>query len=865
MFFIFNFNFFFYDLFFVDTNILSTYTDKIWLTYSNLISLFLIIMFIILLGIVLANNAKHVKFLNLTSAFYLTIFFFYNSLNYPYEFLNLNWSFNQNTSLFVNLFILISTITAILFFLGISNVFFIEENSKIEFSFLVWFIYLSAVYLISSTDFISIIILLECIAFSSYVLVGFERKNKFSTTSALKYLILASIPSGFFILGIALLYNNFGTFSQDYLSILFNSTVNFEFKFDQFTFSQAKGDLIQQEIFLEFLCYVQYLNDIFELWTPHMVVVLKELFVEKAEFKNMDVNNFSSMTSSLQNLDVPKDVLNQSISELCALADKAKLNDIDCKLSRLLTFYPHVIHELRFLKIIWENLSLFYEEFSVETKNNNNLYIFLRENNLKNILTWFQFFAKEEFLYLFDLGNSAEIFIAEKSVSDALGFSGIYTYNDHNNFSTVNELIKNIRVSTFVDLSLEALKCLDLFHSKIILLANKYVYNTFNLDNIMRQNIIINENFISINIDDTIFQNFPFVKSLPLLHIFISDINSFYKQYVNFSSQNMFELTDFFESSAEAFFIKNCENSFSFYENLKPNGYLTYLQESIYYTNSSLYIYLTLIFILVNLCFKLTAAPFHVWAPSVYGGSPLATLTFLSIFSKLTIIFFTIWLFLNTLDSLKNIWQPVILIISFLSVICSILGAFSEKIFKRFFVYSSIGHVGFMLIGIAVLNLDGIKGTIDYLILYIISSFLIWFILLHLSKKTTMLVNLKGLSFNQPMLSLIFSITIFSLSGIPPFGGFFVKYEIFYSMINSSLFYFAYILLLLTVVSFFYYLRLIKIIFFEQNKTFVKNKNIDDIKLRIVALCFFIIPFFMLFIENPLAYFLKEILYKSLI
>jgi hypothetical protein len=83
-----------------------------------------------------------------------------------------------------------------------------------------------------------------------------------------------------------------------------------------------------------------------------MAVVLKELFVEKAEFKNMDVNNFSSMTSSLQSLDVPKDVLNQSISELCALADKAKLNDIDCNISRLLTFYPHVIHELRFLKII---------------------------------------------------------------------------------------------------------------------------------------------------------------------------------------------------------------------------------------------------------------------------------------------------------------------------------------------------------------------------------------------------------------------------------------------------------------------------------------------------------------------------------
>jgi hypothetical protein len=129
----------------------------------------------------------------------------------------------------------------------------------------------------------------------------------------------------------------------------------------------------------------------------------------------------------------------------------------------------------------------------------------------------------------------------------------------------------------------------------------------------MNQNIIINKNITTIYIDETIFQNFPFIKNLSLLHIFISDINSFYKQYINFSSQNMFELTDFFEFSKEAtFFMKNCENSFSFYENLKPNVYLTYLQESIYYTNSSLYIYLTLIFILVNLCFKLTAAPFHV-------------------------------------------------------------------------------------------------------------------------------------------------------------------------------------------------------------------------------------------------------------
>jgi len=135
---------------------------------------------------------------------------------------------------------------------------------------------------------------------------------------------------------------------------------------------------------------------------------------------------------------------------------------------------------------------------------------------------------------------------------------------------------------------------------------------------------------------------------------------------------------------------------------------------------------------------------------------------------------------------------------------------------------------------------------------------------MHLSKKTTTLINLKGLSFNQTFLSFIFSIVIFSLSGIPPLGGFFVKYEIFYSLINSSFFFFAYFFLILTIINFFYYLRLIKIIFFENNDKFIKNKNLNDIKLRIISFLFFIIPFFILYIDNAFHYILKEILINSI-
>ena len=135
---------------------------------------------------------------------------------------------------------------------------------------------------------------------------------------------------------------------------------------------------------------------------------------------------------------------------------------------------------------------------------------------------------------------------------------------------------------------------------------------------------------------------------------------------------------------------------------------------------------------------------------------------------------------------------------------------------------------------------------------------------MHLNKKTITLVNLKGLSLNQPFLGLIFAIVMFSLSGLPPFGGFFVKYEIFYSLVNSSFFLLALCLLVLTVISFFYYLRLIKIIYFENNKVFVKPRNLEDIKLRIIAYLFCYFLFYMLFMNSSLGYLLKSILLLSL-
>ena len=135
---------------------------------------------------------------------------------------------------------------------------------------------------------------------------------------------------------------------------------------------------------------------------------------------------------------------------------------------------------------------------------------------------------------------------------------------------------------------------------------------------------------------------------------------------------------------------------------------------------------------------------------------------------------------------------------------------------------------------------------------------------MHLTKKTTHLINFKGLSYNYPTLSLILVITLFSISGLPPMGGFFVKFEIFYSLINSSQYFIGYFLFILTVFRFFYYLRLIKIIYFEDNKHIKKNKNLNDIKLRLISILIFILPLYIILIQEPIIYILKEIIISSI-
>ena len=281
---------------------------------------------------------------------------------------------------------------------------------------------------------------------------------------------------------------------------------------------------------------------------------------------------------------------------------------------------------------------------------------------------------------------------------------------------------------------------------------------------------------------------------------------------------------------------------------------------------------IALVFLFFNFLFKLTAAPFHVWAPSVYGKAPIVSVIFLSIYSKI-LIFFLFFKLLNTfLHTFSFFIRNFLLIIGILSIFIGILGAFIEKLIKRFFIYSSIGHVGFRLIGLSLLTLEGSSAIFHYLAVYIISSFGRWFLLLIIGRNKNHLVHFAELKNNDPFISLFFAFLIFSISGIPPLGGFFIKLDILSALLDTSHFFINYILFFFTVASFFYYLRIIKILFFDIQTIIRSNQVIlDSLRYPIefsyytgrlwrMSIIFIILGLYIFLIQKELLYIQYEVL-----
>ena len=260
-----------------------------------------------------------------------------------------------------------------------------------------------------------------------------------------------------------------------------------------------------------------------------------------------------------------------------------------------------------------------------------------------------------------------------------------------------------------------------------------------------------------------------------------------------------------------------------------------------------------MVFILVGLAFKVSAVPFHMWTPDVYEGAPTSITSYFAVVPKVAGLAVLIKFMFIPFSNILSEWQIIIIFISIASMILGAVAAIGQKNIKRLLAYSSIGHVGYALAGVATGNISGYQSAIVYISIYVIMNIGI-FSCLYLLKKDgeykENISDLSGVSKKHPLLSISFLIILFSLAGIPPLGGFFAKFYVFSAVLEQEMYVLAIIGLLTTVISAFYYLKIIKTIYFDDSAiTFdaIKNKK-AQVSIFIsssILLTFFLYPSFL--------------------
>ncbi len=226
-----------------------------------------------------------------------------------------------------------------------------------------------------------------------------------------------------------------------------------------------------------------------------------------------------------------------------------------------------------------------------------------------------------------------------------------------------------------------------------------------------------------------------------------------------------------------------------------------------------------LTFIVVGLAFKLGAVPFHMWLPDIYQGSPTSVTLFIGTAPKIAGFAMTIRLLVDGLSDLQIDWSQMLIVLAIASMAIGNIVAIAQTNFKRMLAYSTISHVGFILLGILAGNANGYASAMFYTITYAITSSVSFGVLILLNRKGFEAENindLRGLNHTNPWYAAMLSIAMFSMAGVPPTVGFYAKLSVLQSVITVNLAWLAVVAVLLSVVGLFYYLRIVKVMYFDE-------------------------------------------------
>ena len=257
-----------------------------------------------------------------------------------------------------------------------------------------------------------------------------------------------------------------------------------------------------------------------------------------------------------------------------------------------------------------------------------------------------------------------------------------------------------------------------------------------------------------------------------------------------------------------------------------------------------------MVFILAGIAFKVSAAPFHMWTPDVYEGAPTSVTVFFATVTKLAALIMLSRLLFGVFGGLQAEWQQIVYFMSVSSMVVGAFGALRQTNIKRLMAYSSIVNMGYALIGFVAATDDGVTAVLTYIVIYMITLAGVFGVIMMMRRQGYACENLSdlaGLSKHSPLIAYAMAIFMFSISGIPPFAGFFGKFIIFKAAVDAGFFVLAVVGVLLSVVAAFYYLRIIKIMFFDEpadafdpDRSFSRRAAILIAVVMIV--CFIIMP-----------------------
>lgn len=226
-----------------------------------------------------------------------------------------------------------------------------------------------------------------------------------------------------------------------------------------------------------------------------------------------------------------------------------------------------------------------------------------------------------------------------------------------------------------------------------------------------------------------------------------------------------------------------------------------------------------LVFLSAGLAFKVSAVPFHMWVPDVYEGAPTPVTAFFAVAPKIAALALFCRVMVSPFGGIAADWQQIVVVIAALSMILGAFAAIAQTNIKRLMAYSSIGHVGYALVGLAAGTEEGVRGVLVYLAIYLAMNVGTFACILSMRQRDQMVENvsdLAGLAKTHPGMAMMLAVFMFSLAGVPPLAGFFGKFYVFLAAVNAKLYVLAVLGVLSSVVGAYYYLRIVKIMYFDE-------------------------------------------------